>query len=99
MLRAAEARDKKGNYNLDLVPKKKSAAMSKLQLTVEGAAVESFLSQGHPSTPFPVVSSTVTDQLGNTTRIEFGNIKANRGLESGKFSFKIPAGVEVVKGR
>ena len=96
---STEARDKKGNYNLELVPKKKSAAMSKLQLTVEGAAVESFLAQGHPSTPFPIVSSTVTDQLGNTTRIEFGNIKANRGLESGKFSFKVPAGVEVVKGR
>lgn len=94
---SAEQRDKKGNYNLELVPKTKSPAMAKLQLTVEGAAVESFLGQGRPSTPFPIVSSTVTDQMGNSTRIEFSNIKANRGLESGKFSFKIPAGVEIVK--
>ena len=96
---AAEPRDKKGNYNLELVPKKSSAAMARLQLTVEGTAVESFLAQGRPNTPFPIVSSTVTDQMGNSTRIEFSNIKTNRGLESGKFSFKIPAGVDIVKNR
>ena len=96
---SGEARDKKGNYNLELVPKQKSAAMAKLQLTVEGAAVESFLAKGRPGTPFPIVSSTVTDQMGNSTRIEFSNIKTNRGMESARFSFRIPAGVEVVKNR
>jgi outer membrane lipoprotein carrier protein len=96
---AAEPRDKKGNYLLDLTPKKKSPAMAKLQLVVEAAAVEDFLSKGHPSTPFPIVSSIVFDQIGNSTRIEFSNVKTNRGMESGKFNFKIPAGVEVVKNR
>ena len=94
---AAEARDKKGNYNLELVPKKQSPTMAKLLLTVEGGAVESFLAQGHPSSPFPIVSSTVIDQIGNSTQIEFANVKTNRGMESGKFNFKIPAGVTVIK--
>lgn len=93
---SAEARDKKGNYLLELVPKKPSPAIAKLQLTVDGGAVESFVTHGHPSTPFPIVTSTVTDQMGNTTRIEFANIKTNRGMDGGKFNFKIPAGVEVV---
>jgi len=96
---AGQGRDKKGDYLLELVPKKPTPTMTKLQLTVEGAAVEAFVGKGKPSTPFPVLSSTVTDQIGNTTRIEFGNVKTNRGLDSGKFNFKIPAGVETVKTR
>ena len=96
---AAEPRDQKGNYLLDLTPKKKSPSMAKLQLGISQSAVESFVSRGRPDTPFPVVSSTVIDQMGNSTRIEYSKVKTNRGLESGKFNFKIPAGVEVVKNR
>jgi outer membrane lipoprotein carrier protein len=96
---AAEPRDKKGNYVLDLVPKKKSPAMSKLQLTVEESAVEDFISKGHPSNPFPIVSSVVFDQIGNSTKIEFSSVKTNRGVDSGKFTFKVPSGVEVVKNK
>jgi outer membrane lipoprotein carrier protein len=96
---AAEPRDKKGNYVLELIPKRKTPAMAKLQLTVSGAAVEEFVAEGHPRNPFPIVSSTVFDQGGNSTRIDFSNVKTNRGLDSSRFSFKIPAGVEVVKNR
>ena len=96
---AAVPRDKKGNYLLELVPKKKSPAMAKLQLTVEAAAVDAFISKGRPSAPFPILSSTVFDQAGNSTRIEFGKVKTNRGMDSGKFNFKVPAGVEVVTNR
>ena len=96
---AQEPRDKKGNYVLELTPKKKSPAMAKLQLTVEAAAVEKLVAEGHPGNPFPIVSSTVFDHAGNSTRIEFINVKTNRGVESSKFTFKIPAGVEVVKNR
>ena len=94
---AAEPRDKKGNYQLELVPKKSSPAMSKLQLLVQGSAVDSFLSHGRPGTPFPILASTVTDPIGNSTRIEFSNVKTNKGLDSGKFNFKVPSGVEIVK--
>ena len=96
---AAEPRDKKGNYVLDLTPKQKSAAMAKIQLSIQSGAVDQFISQGRPSTPFPIASSTVFDQVGNTTRIDFSNVRTNHGLESSKFSFKVPAGVEVVKGK
>ena len=96
---ASEPRDKKGNYLLELTPKKKSPAMAKLQLLVDGAAVEEFALQGRPGAPFPIIASTVFDQAGNSTRIEFSNVKTNRGVESSKFNFKIPAGVEVVKNR
>jgi outer membrane lipoprotein carrier protein len=94
---AAEPRDKKGNYLLELVPKQKSPAMAKLLLAVDGAAVESFLANGRPSSPFPIAYSTVIDPVGNSTRMDFSNVKTNRGMESGKFNFKIPAGVEIVK--
>jgi outer membrane lipoprotein carrier protein len=94
---AGEARDKRGDYLLDLVPKKKSPAMAKLRLTVSARAVEEFLAARTPRDPFPVVSSVVYDQLGNTTRIDFSKIKVNRGLGSDRFSFKVPAGVEVIK--
>jgi len=94
---AAEARDKKGNYQLELTPKQKSAAMAKLQLTILADAVDKFIAQGKPSAPFPIASSAVTDQTGGVTRIEFSNVRTNRGLDSGKFSFKVPAGVETIK--
>ena len=96
---AAEPRDKKGNYVLELTPKQKSAAMAKLQLGIRAEAVDQFISQGHPVTPFPIVSSAVFDQGGNVTRIEYSEVRTNQGLESGRFSFKIPAGVEIVKNR
>lgn len=94
---AGQEKDKKGNYQLDLVPKKKSAAMAKLQLVIDGEAVEEFVERGRASKPFPILASTVFDQAGNSTRMEFSKVKTNRGMESGRFNFKIPAGVEVVK--
>lgn len=94
---ASQEKDKKGNYQLDLVPKKKSAAMAKLQLVIDGEAVEEFVERGRASKPFPILASTVFDQAGNSTRMEFSKVKTNRGMESGRFNFKIPAGVEVVK--
>jgi len=95
----AEPRDKKGNYLLELVPNKTSPAMAKLQLAIDGSAVESFLAKGKPDTPFPIVSSTVFDLTGNSTRMEFSNVKTNRGVNSSKFTFKVPSGVEVIKNR
>jgi len=96
---AEEGRDKKGNYVLDLVPKKKSPVMAKLRLTVSSRAVEEFLASGTVREPFPIISSVVYDQLGNRTRIDYGKTKVNRGISSSRFSFKVPAGVEVIKNR
>jgi len=96
---APEPRDKSGNYLMDLVPNKPSPAMAKLQLAIAGDAVESFIAKGRPGTLFPIVHSTVFDQTGNSTRMDFSNVRTNRGVSSGKFSFKVPAGVEVIKNR
>lgn len=96
---AEEGRDKKGNYVLDLVPRKKSPVMTKLRLTVSARVVEDFLETGTVREPFPVSSSEVYDQLGNRTRIEFRKVRANRGIGSDRFTFKVPAGVEIIKNR
>lgn len=93
---AADGRDKKGNYVLELVPKKPSQAMAKLQLTIEAQAVESFIKEGHAVNPFPIASSVVFDAFGNRTAIEFSKVRVNRGMKNDRFSFKIPSGVEVI---
>jgi len=88
--------DKKGNYTLELVPKKNNPAVAKLHLFVSndalgkagGSAAEAF---------FPIAASILFDQLGNRTTIEYSKIRINSGLGSDRFSFKPPAGVEVIK--
>lgn len=49
------------------------------------------------SDPFPLLSSTVEDQEGNSTTMEFAKVKINNGLPTAAFSFLIPPGVQVVK--
>jgi outer membrane lipoprotein carrier protein len=46
---------------------------------------------------FLVRSSTVVDNLGNETEIEFKEIQVNRGIEDREFEFKIPQDVEVIE--
>lgn len=50
-----------------------------------------------PSDLFPILSTTVEDQDGNSTTMEFGNIRTNNRLSQSEFSFLIPPGVQVVK--
>jgi outer membrane lipoprotein carrier protein len=94
-----EGRDKKGNYVLDLIPRKKSPVMAKLRLTVSARVVADFLEDGTIREAFPVISSEVFDQLGNRTRIEFRKVRVNRGIGSDRFNFKVPDGVEIIKDR
>jgi len=46
---------------------------------------------------FPILSTTVYDANGNSTTIEFSDLRLNRGISSGQFNFILPAGVEVVR--
>jgi len=94
---AAESKDKNGNYQLDLTPKKASPVLTKLQLTVSAAAVEQVRASGEVKDLFPIISSIVQDAGGNRTRIDYSRTRVNRGIDNGKFNFKIPAGVEVIK--
>jgi outer membrane lipoprotein-sorting protein len=52
---------------------------------------------GVTSDPFPLLSTTVEDQEGNSTTMEFANVKINSRLSETAFSFMIPPGVQVVK--
>lgn len=94
---AREQRDRNGNYQLELVPKSPSPVLAKLLLTVSAEAVERFSSEATVKDIFPVVSSVVIDGGGNETRIDYSRTRVNRGIDNGKFTFKVPAGVEVIK--
>ena len=94
---ARERQDKKGNYQLELTPKKPGPVLAKLLLTVSGALVEQFEQTGKAAGLFPVVSSTIIDAGGNRTSMEYSGAKTNRDISPSRFSFKVPAGVEVVK--
>ncbi len=87
--------DRKGNYQLELVPKKHNQSVARLMLTVSGVAVESYRAGGEPL--FPVAASVLHDQMGNRTTIEYSRIRVNRGLGNDRFSFKVPVGVDVIK--
>jgi outer membrane lipoprotein carrier protein len=90
-------RDKQGNYLLELTPKKPSAVLTRLQLTVAATAVDQYLAAGVAKVPFPLAASMVVDAAGNRTEISYSKVKVNRGLGSDRFKFKVPAGVAVVK--
>jgi len=94
---AREPQDKNGNYQLELLPKSPSAVLSKLQLTVSGAAVEHFMRNNSVQDIFPVIASVIHDAGGNQTRIDYSRVRVNKGLANSRFSFKVPPGVEVIK--
>jgi outer membrane lipoprotein carrier protein len=94
---ASNVQDAKGNYNLLLVPKSPSPVLSKLALTVSAEAVEQFRRDGTVKDVFPVVASVVHDAAGNQTRIEYRNVKVNKGVAASLFNFTTPPGTQVVK--
>ncbi len=96
---AKERQDRNGNYVLDLTPKKPNQVMTRLRLTIAAQAVEQFRESGKPLALFPIVASAMDDPYGNRTFFEFSRVKVNQGMSSGRFSFKVPAGVEVIKNR
>ena len=49
------------------------------------------------SDPFPILSTTVDDQEGNSTTMEFNNIMINNRLPQNTFTFIVPAGVQIIK--
>jgi outer membrane lipoprotein carrier protein len=94
---AADPQDKHGNYQLELTPKKASPVLVRLQLTVSSEAVEQMRTSGEVKNIFPIVSSIVHDAGGNRTRIDYSRTRVNKGIADGKFNFKVPEGVEVIK--
>ena len=94
---AVPQQDLAGNHVLELTPRVSSALIQKLVITVDPKAVAAS-NETQPANPvFPLVAVTVFDPSGNTTRIEFHDIQVNRGIETDRFLFTIPDGVEVVR--
>lgn len=94
---ARQPQDKQGNYHLELTPKKPTATLAKLRLTIDGAAVTRYLADKSLTDTFPILSSVIVDGSGNQTRIDYSRVKVNSGLSASRFSFKVPAGVELIK--
>jgi outer membrane lipoprotein carrier protein len=94
---AKPARDKQGNYLLDLIPRKPTPILSKLRLAINDQAVNAYVADGQAKDLFPVTSSVVIDASGTQTRIDYSQIRTNNGLSSAKFNFKVPQGVEIIK--
>jgi outer membrane lipoprotein carrier protein len=75
--------DEEGNYLLTLTAKEKGAGIDRLHLTIDGKT-------------FQILQCRFNDDYGNTTRLRFSDIRTNTGVSDKFFTFRPPAGVEVV---
>jgi outer membrane lipoprotein carrier protein len=92
---ASPDRDAGGNYVLELQPRRPSPMIQRMLVVVNRDAV---LQTGAVSPPvFPMLSTTVVDPNGNSTAIEFRDVRVNRGLADSFFRFSPPEGVEVLR--
>lgn len=89
---ASPNRDPDGNWILELKPRRPSPLIQRLLVVVDKDAVS-----GKGRDVFPILSTNVIDPSGNSTIIEFSNVKVNRGIPDSRFSFIRPAGVEVIR--
>jgi len=74
---------KSGDYLLDLVPVKPQEGVRKLQIAVNRET-------------FQIEKLVLFDSYGNVTTLAFSAIELNRDLPDSLFTFKPPAGVEVM---
>lgn len=73
----------KDAYSLRLISKKDPEAIGSLDLEVDAKS-------------FDISQATITDPLGNTTRLRFLNIDRKAPLNDSLFLFTIPPGIDVV---
>jgi outer membrane lipoprotein carrier protein len=76
--------DKAGNYLLDLVPIKPEEGVKKLQVAINRQS-------------FQIVKVILFDPYGNVTTLSFSGLELNKDLPDSLFTFKPPAGVDVMK--
>ncbi len=89
--------DPQGNWLLALTPRRPAPLIASLRIVVDHRAVEAFKADGSTGRFLPLLATTVTDPSGNSTSIEFSNIRVNRNLSPASFEFIPPAGVTVVR--
>lgn len=74
-----------------------ASPMNRMQMGVQPAFPANQPFGAPPSDLFPILSTTLEDHDGNSTTMEFGNIRTNNRLSKSEFSFFIPPGVQVVR--
>jgi outer membrane lipoprotein-sorting protein len=99
--------DQAGNYILELTPRRSSATIQKLFITVNreslldmtGSRPRLNAPQANPSVThlFPLLSTTVVDHDGNSTTMEFSNIRENGMVSDMIFDFRPPPTAQVVR--
>ena len=89
---ATPQRNASNDYLLQLTPLKASVYIKTLTLAIPVAVVT-----GSTEAIFPLRRASVLDPTGNTTKIEFRNVKVNQDLALQKFQFAVPDGVDVVR--
>ncbi|KAF0219779.1 MAG: Outer membrane lipoprotein carrier protein [Geobacteraceae bacterium] len=95
-----QGQDIEGNYILELTPRRAMATIEKLFIVVNRDAV---LNHVDPKRPFrqeflfPILSTTVVDHQGNTTIMEFSNIRTNTRVSEALFDFQVPPYAQVVR--
>jgi outer membrane lipoprotein carrier protein len=93
--------DSDGNYVLSLQPQQPSSIISRLVIVIFRSSVEAYLKHSMDNSTtgpwFPIRSTTVYDPNGNSTVIEFSNLRINTGIHESTFKFILPAGVQVVR--
>ncbi len=80
---ASLTKETQETYSLRLLAKKDPEAIGSLDLEVT-------------TKTFDIIQATITDPLGNTTRLWFSNIDRKAPLTDELFLFTIPSGVDVV---
>ena len=93
---AVPSQDAAGNYVLDLRPRRSSAVLNRMVIVVDRTAAEAITAKSG-ALVFPILSTTVYDPNGNSSTIEFSDLRVNRGISAGQFNFIMPPGVEVVR--
>jgi outer membrane lipoprotein carrier protein len=86
-------RDAEGNYVLELQPRRPSPMIQRMMIVVNREAVP----RTDAGTAFPIVSTTVFDPSGNSTDIEFRDVRVNLHPPDSLFTFVPPEGVEVLR--
>jgi outer membrane lipoprotein carrier protein len=80
---AVERKEGVNRRTLDLIPKRKNAAMKKIALVCDD--------EGR------ITTLVIHDKSGNTSSMTFTDVRENTGLGDALFLFKVPKGTEVIE--
>lgn len=89
--------DEEGNFILEMRPRKDSRLIERMIMVVDREAVMEFARNDRVGDIFPLRSTTVYDPSGNSTLIEFHDVRLNQNLSDSLFSFTIPEEADVVR--